>query len=285
MRRIRGVDVSLYQNLTEEIVQALVEEDEVRFAYVRCAVGTTARRDARFRANVELFKRYGVPVGPYFFPYPLPGLDPVAQARLHVSLAEGLGTSIGELAPMKDYEWPPRETRLKDGTIEQTWKKFGCSAPQIRGWLEAYDEEVDRLSGCDGPAYTYPYWAECVEMWRSPRLTSRPLVLAWYPLKGIVPTDEQLARVPVTRGWDRITIVQHDGDGGLRLPVSGGDVDFDVMLDPADLDRLTGQPREPERTTQADLEALASLAHAGAAGLIAEDEIARYRRERIEQAT
>ncbi len=65
------------------------------------------------------------------------------------------------------------------------------------------------------------------------------------------------------------------------MPAGGADVDWNVMLDPEDLARLTGQPREPA-TLPAELTELVTVAHAQASGLIIDDMIAEYRRTRID---
>lgn len=290
-RRIRGVDVSAFQGvITDAIAQALVAEGCV-FAYVRAAVGTGTKADDRFLANVAVLQRAGIAVGPYFFPYPLIGLDPVGQARLHMQLAAYLGSHTGELAPMIDAEWPPRETRLADGAIEQTWVKRGLSAAQQRAWLEAYGDEIDRLSGCDCPFYSYAYQLSCYEVWLSPKLCARPLHLANYSMQGRVPTDAELAKLVPPKGYTKITTLQHDGTGGLRLPTAAGpntgnDVDWNVMLDANDLWRLMGQQRDPEPTAISDDEIakLAAVAHEQASDLIVDDMIADYRRTRIDEA-
>ncbi len=231
-RRLRGVDVSQYQGIiTDGIAEALVAEG-CAFAYCRGAIGNETGIDSRFLANVEVFRRNGIAAGAYLFPFPLPHLDPIAQAEQHVRLIEGLGSNVGDLAPMIDAEWPPRETRLANGTIEATWVKWKCTPAQIRGWLVRYGARLDELSGCDCPYYTYRYWDDCIEGWLSPEIRARRLVLADYTMQGRVPTDDELARVKVPRGWDRITILQHDGDGYLRMPADGADVDWNVMLDP-----------------------------------------------------
>lgn len=287
MTRIRGVDVSTYQGvISDEIAASLVAEGCV-FAYVRAAVGNEARPDDRLKANVDVFKRHGIAVGPYLFPYPLPKLDPVAQAEHHFRLAEGLGSNVGELAPAIDAEWPPRESRAKDGTLVYDWRdKWGCTPAQLRDWLARYGARIDELSGCDCPLYTYRYWWDCIEGWNEPALTARRLWLADYGYKGAVPTDEQLAKIKPPRGFEKITILQHDGDGGLRLPTAkgantGNDVDWNVMADPNDLFKLLGQPREP-LPPPTEIADLASIAHAGASGLIVDAEIAAYRRDRID---
>lgn len=286
MKRLRGVDVSTYQGvITDAIVEALAAEG-CAFAYCRGAVGNEAKADDRFKANIDVFRRHGIAAGPYLFPYPLPHLDAVAQAEHQFRLIEGLGSNVGELAPMIDAEWPPREEKeTSTGRIVSVWSKWGCTPAQIRDWLEKYGERLDALSGCDCPLYTYRYWWDCIEGWLSGALCSRRLVLADYGMKGRVPTDDELAKLKPPRGFDRVTILQHDGDGGLRLPGAGGantgnDVDWNVMPDPDDLFALLGQPRDPA-PLPAELEDLAGVAHAGASGLIVDDMIAEYRRSRI----
>ncbi len=282
--RIRGVDVSQYQGIIgDAIVEALVR-DGCAFAYCRGAIGNEKGVDSRFKANVEVFRRHGVAVGAYLFPFPLPHLDPVAQAEQQMGLIEGLGSNVGELAPMLDAEWPPREEhKVVDGvkTLTYPWKKWGCSAAQIRDWLLRYAARVDELSGCNCPLYTYRYWWACIEGHLETSFGKRPLVLADYTMQGRVPTDAELARVKVPAPWSKITILQHDGDGGLRMPLGGADVDWNVMPDAADLFKLLGQQREPE-ALPTELPELVSVAHAQASGLIVDDMIAEYRRSRID---
>ena len=280
MKRLRGIDVSTYQGvLTDAIVAALIDEG-CAFAYVRAAVGTGSRPDDRLVHNIALFKSYGLACGPYFFPYPLPHLDPEVQAELHMSVAEGLGSNVGDLAPMIDAEWPPRETRLKDGTLEQTWAKWGCTDAQIRSWLLRYGRRVDALTGCTCPFYSYRYWLKCVRPELEPEFGLRPLVLADYSWSGRVPDDEACAKLSVPAPWKKVTIWQHDGDGGLRLPAGGADVDWSVMPDPADLDALRGMTRAIPPLPAIDLTA---AQHEGM-GIMLDEMIAEYRRTRIDEA-
>lgn len=289
-KRVRGVDVSVFQGtITDEIAGCLAAEG-CAFAYCRAAVGNGAAPDKNLEANLTVFRRHGIATGRYLFPFPLPKLSPVAHAEHHWRLIEPTVLD-GDLAEAIDAEWPPREEREKTtGRIVSVWAKWGCTAPQIREWLAAYSDRLDVLSGRRGPLYTYRYWWDCIEGWEEPTLTNRLLWLADYGLKGVVPTDEQLARVRPIRGFDRIAILQHDGDGGLRLPTlkgpsTGNDVDWNAMPDPADLERLRGPgaPRgEASGATDTFLADVARLGHQEASGLIVEDLVAAYRRERIE---
>lgn len=294
MRRIRGVDVSTFQGvITDAIAEALVREGCV-FAYCRGAVGNEAKPDDRFKANVEVFLRHGIAVGSYLFPYPLPKLDPKAQAESHMRLVEGLGSNVGELAPMIDAEWPPREEwKVIDGvkTLTYPWQKWGCSKEQIRGFLEVYGARLDELSGCNCPLYSYRYWWECIAGWLSEPLCARPFVLADYGMKGRVPNDDELVNVVPPKGISKITILQHDGDGGLRLPTpsgvgSGNDVDWNVMPDPNDLFKLLGQRGDPLPMPADDGAVLVDPAvKQDTMGLIVDDMIAEYRRTRIDVDT
>ena len=283
-KRLRGVDVSTYQGVLTPAIGEALQKEGCDFAYCRCIVGNEKKLDDRFLANIELFNSIGIACGGYLFPYPLPHLDPIAQAEAHVAALETVGTTYGEMAPMIDAEWPPRETKLKDGSIEQTWKKFGCSAPQIREWILKYAARVDELTGCTSPFYSYRYWIACIEAAKAPELGDRPLVLADYSFTGRVPDDAACAALKVPGPWSKVTIWQHDGDGGLRLPVPGGnDVDWNVMPNPEDLSRLLGQPKDPAPLPN-ELPDLASVALAGSMGGMMDDMIAEYRRSRIDEA-
>lgn len=277
MRRLRGVDVSVAQgSITDAIVDALVTS-ECSFAYIRGVSGNEKDPDSRMRLNAEVFRRHGIPVGFYFVTFPLPHLDPIAQAEHHVRIIESTA-GPGELAPMIDAEWPPRETRLKDGTIEDTWGKWKCSEVQLREWLLEYADRLDDLSGSSCPFYDYRYHLQCIGAVKAPEFGQRPLVLADYTWSGRVPDDAACAALKVPAPWDRVTIWQHDGDGGLRLP-GGADCDWNVMADPEDLNRLMARPEASIPPPPLDADGI-TLAHVMASAQIVEDSIAEYRRTR-----
>lgn len=227
---LRGVDVS--------VVQGIVPWDRVKaegcdFAIMRCAVGNEPRGDVRFAENVARATAAGLVVGGYCFVFPLPHLDARAQARHHVRLLERLGAIEGELAPIADLEWPPREEwkAQPDGTkaLAYPWRRWGCSAGQIAEWCLTYLDEAHRLTGLHWGRYTYRYWAACVGVGDHPEFDRGPLVLADYWASGRVPTPEEVAGLRPLAPWPAPTIIQHDGNGGLRLP-NGADADFNVLI-------------------------------------------------------
>jgi GH25 family lysozyme M1 (1,4-beta-N-acetylmuramidase) len=257
----------------------------IRGAMLRCAIGNETYRDARFADNVARARDAGLVVGPYFFLYPLPHLDPVQQADYHATLAEYapgrmLGAEVGDLPPAADLEWPPREQREKDGSISFPWRKWGCSADQIRDWGLRYLERQQQLFGCAPLVYSYRYFLTCIESWRSSELAKYPLWLADYFAAGRWPTDEELARLKVPSPWTQITMVQHDGNGGIKLP-NGVDADFNAMHgSEEDLLALVGLPRATAAAPEVDVAA----AHAGAMRIVLDEQINEYRRARLEKA-
>ncbi len=135
----------------------------------------------------------------------------------------------------------------------------------------------------------YRYFLQRVEIAKAGEYGKRPLWLADYTYAGRVPTDDQADATKVPAPWDRITCIQHDGDGGLRLP-NGRDADFNVMLGGEDrLAELTGQARDnSDADTLPDLAAIAASIAATrtrTAGTMIEDEIAEYRRTREDSLT
>lgn len=284
-RRLRGVDVSTYQGVISHAVAEGLVELGCSFAFIRAAIGTNTRPDDRFAANVQVFDDVGIPLAPYTFVYPRPDLDPIAQAHLHWSICANVGARDGDMSPLIDLEWPPPETKLSDSTIERTWIKMGCSGPQIRDWFKRYADELDRLSGRVSSIYTYRYFDQRAGLGLDPEISTRSLVLADYSYKGRIPDDAACAALKIPPGWVHLLGWQHDGDGGLRLPVSSADVDWNVMPDPEDLAEQRKLPSEPAPLEHdQELADLALASHIITSGFIVEDAIRDYRRERIDVA-
>lgn len=227
---VRGIDVSAMQG---EVPWELCAEAGVEFSIMRCAIGNESRPDVRFSKNIAAAKRTGIVPGGYTFLFPLPHLLARAQAQHHVRLLEECGAFHGELVPMADLEWPPREEWKvgPDGkkVLTYPWKKWGCSAEQIAEFCLTYLDEVHRLTGLHWGVYTYRYWSACVGLEKYPEFRRGPLWLADYWAAGRAPTAEEVARLkPLADGWVP-AVVQHDGNGGLRLP-NGVDADFNVLV-------------------------------------------------------
>jgi hypothetical protein len=193
-----------------------------------------------------------------------------------------MGMAQDELPPMLDAEWPPREERRKDGSLTYPWRRWGCTAEQIREHLLTCIERGEELTGLRWPLYTYRYWLACIEAEKMPELGRRPLVLADYKYAGRWPTDDELAALKPPPPWTQITFVQHDGNGGMKLP-SGADADFECFLGTEDELRALAKPRgsllEVLPAPIIDVE----LARQQMRGAIRDDAIADYRRTRIDE--
>lgn len=276
---IRGVDVSAFQGV---VPWGMLAHLGFRFGLLRCSIGNENREDVKFDANVKAAREAGVAAGPYHFAYPLPHLDPRAQAQHAFKLADAgghaLGQQVGDMRPALDLEWPPPE---KTGqTAGQEWKKWGCSARQILDWGLAYLEEAELLWGVKPLVYTYPYFWRCLSAAGGlDGYAPYPLWMADYRASGRVPKPTERPTVPKPWGPDSVVMWQHDGDGGLRLP-NGADADFNVLLGGEEafeelvLDRPAGVPVP-------NLDTLAGLSPSC---LLTDADVCEYKRDRAEEA-
>lgn len=280
---LRGGDVSAIQGVPPW--QRMRDAQDLRFSYLRCGIGNERYRDAQVARSVLEAKDAGICVGPYNFAYPLPHLDPREQARYHAKLAEYapgkmLGAEVGDLPPALDLEWPERERREKDGTLVYPWRKWLCNADQIREWGLYYLDEAEQLWGCRPALYSYRYFLQCIEIAKAIDYARYPLWLADYFASGRWPTADELARLRVPAPWSKITMIQHDGNGGLRLP-NGVDADFCAFLgNDIEFYKLVGEPR----LTPAENTVDEARATADALRLIVDEGIAAYRRDRLNDA-
>jgi hypothetical protein len=280
---IRGIDACPFQGEITEATWKLLGDQGVRFVIFRMLVGNESWSDIAYvKKNVARARAIGIACGAYLFPYPLPKLDYKAQVERFVKLLDGLGMEIGDIPPSYDMEWPPKAKRNKDGSLEDTWGKHGCSASQLRDWNLSAIEYGEKLTGVSWIVYSYRYWLASIEAHKSPEFGERKLWLADYKYGGIIPTSEQVAKLKPPAPWSKITILQHDGDGGLKLP-SGADADFNVMLGGEDtLKDLTGQSATPIALGDRDISSLGLASIVDASDLVTESELASYRKERVD---
>lgn len=279
---IRGIDISAVQgDLSDKDWEAMAKLG-VRFALLRLLVGNETWSDsALLKRNVERAKKLGIACGAYFFPYPLPHLDPKEQIERFVKLLEGLGTNIGELPPAYDAEWPPDFTKKKDGTIENTWAKWKCTKEQLCDWhLQALDHG-ESLMGMDWLVYSYRYHLKVLDAASHPDFAKRKLWLADYFAIGKVPTSAEAEARKAPAPWTEITIIQHDGDGGLKMP-NGRDADFNVLL--GGEDKLAELTSTSGVDPSADLPIDLTAAKDEGTRIMLEESIAAYRRERADLA-
>lgn len=280
---LRGIDVSPVQG---KVPWAAVAAAGIKFAMVRCIVGNE-RPDRSFRSSIFEAKANGIAAGGYCFLYPLPHLSARGQAQQHVRALEMCGGLDGELRPMADLEWPPPFEYHKnpDGTkfLFNVWKKWGCTKEQIAEFFLTYLDETDHLTGLKWIRYTYRYFGDSVEMHKYPEFADGPLCLADYWAAGRVPTAEQVAKLKVPGPWTKISIVQHDGDGGLRLP-NGVDADFNVMPGGAEVLKEFTTGSKDWAPLGHVVPAARIIGHDDFPGLLRNDEIRHYRQSRLYEA-
>ena len=96
-----------------------------------------------------------------------------------------------------DFEWP----------VQTDWAKWGCSAQQISDWGLTYLAEYSRLDGSTTLIYTYPNFAQTVNLAAAPTYASYPLWIASYQATPYIPAP-----------WNSWTLWQTSGGGG-KLPM------------------------------------------------------------------
>lgn len=273
---LRGIDVSPAQGT---IPWELVAKAGINFAIGRAAVGNEAHGNARFQEYRMGARAQGIAFGGYTFVYPLPHLSARAQAAQHVRALEMCGALEGEIVPMADLEWPPREEWKVDAAgqkiLTYPWKRWGCSAEQIAEFCLTYLDETFHLTGLKWGRYSFGYWTDCVEMYKYPEFAEGPLWFAHYWSKGHIPTKAEIQALKVPGPWTSATIIQHDGDGGLRLP-NGVDADFNIMPGGRQALARLSQGSKLWSPLKAVEPAVRVVLHDG------DDEIREYRRTRLQ---
>jgi GH25 family lysozyme M1 (1,4-beta-N-acetylmuramidase) len=286
---LKGTDLSAIQGVLADAEWKTLADQGLRFAFLRAVVGNESWVDGSAAENAKRARAHGILAAPYVFPFPLPHLDATEQAEMFVRKLEGMGMAPDELPPMFDLEWPPREEWKVIGgirTLTYPWKKWGCSASQIREWALECLDRCEHLTGMRWLVYSYRYFLQCIEAEKSPELADRPLVLADYTLMSKWPTQAQLDALKVPAPWASIAFCQHDGDGGMKLP-SGKDADFDCFLGTEDDLRALTSQRLPDVVPSIpaavdDRYLMPDDVRHSTLGLITDDAITDYRRSRID---
>ena len=276
---VQGTDVSVLQGT---VPYAALKKIGHAFSFIRCKVGNNPGVDARFVENVRRARGEGLFPGPYFFPFPLPHLDPKVQAKAFLAAAlvdgEPVGSMRGDLPPAFDLEWPP----------PHEWGKWKCTADQIVDWSLECLAEIRLAYGIAPVIYSYPYFLQSIAKARDfPALMTYQLWIAGGGQyengnAGTPRRDENgvwLDKPPLVAGWGGNWMFwQHDGNGGQKLP-GGADSDFNVYrFDLADLERLVQVLDDgPAPSFVPDMATIIAMR----ANVMAEDVIHEYRQERI----
>lgn len=284
---VQGTDISVIQG---KVPWSMLKAMGHEFSFIRCKVGNNPGRDVRFLENLRACLDAGIRGRPYHFPFALPHIDPVEEAKgfADASIVDGhvFGSKPNEGPPAYDLEWPPPEE----------WAKRGCSADQIVDRALAALEQMTKDFRCEPIVYSYPYYLFMLSPAKNFRLLVKyRLWIAgggqYLNGDGSVPrkTDRGWVDVPPTvRGWgDNWLFWQHDGNGGRRLP-NGVDADFNVfrydLLDLARLDQTVEHdvPSVPPLDDSNIADAVAAFHTATMTGII-EDAIHAHRQARIER--
>ncbi len=273
MNVVQGTDVSVLQNA---VPYDLLKKAGHEFTFIRCKVGNNPGIDTRL---VGIDPRRAPH---YFFPFPLPHIDPLAQAWgfLGAAIVDGdpVGGNRGDLPPAYDLEWPPPEQ----------WAKYGCSADQIVDYALAQLHRLHDDYGITPIVYSYPYFLSALSKAKNfSLLMAFPLWIAggaqYKNGNGVVPRRDDngvwLDRAPVVSGWgDNWMFWQHDGDGGKKLS-TGVDCDFNVFrFDSTALGQLAQSIEGTPPILVPDINTI----HAMTMNVMAEDELHAYRQERAE---
>lgn len=201
---IKGCDISSVQGADIDFVA--VKASGLNFIIAKCGNGNDGI-DPTYAYNFTSSQSAGLYAGSYHFLYPLPPRqgnplrDPAAQAQYHFRASQGAKVVF------VDLEWPaPRDFA--------TW---GCSASQIARWLLTYLQAYEKLSGVRPIIYTYPDYAEVLNLPASFG-TDYQLWIASYETTPEVPAP-----------WTDWIVWQASG-GTEKLP-NGTPVDIDYVRD------------------------------------------------------
>jgi len=206
---IKGCDVSDVQG---EVDFHWLVQQGFQFVIVKCFTGNDGK-DSKYDENVAKARAAGLKVAAYHFIYPLPTddahptRDPKVQAKLHYDAA-------GDVSVVAcDLEWP----------VPQEWAtKWNVNANFIKQWTLTYLAEYERLSGKRMILYTYPNFAQILQLSANPEFAQYPLWIASYTNPPTIPHP-----------WTDYVLWQ-DGGGtsGHKLTLPNGiPVDSDVAKD------------------------------------------------------
>lgn len=207
---LRGFDASFCQG---KLPWSLIK-DEYAFCILKGQSGNDGF-DPSFEQGMKAAFANGLEAFAYCFAYPLPHIDPKAEAQQFVNAVYKFPEMKGRPI-FVDLEWP--------APILWTAKK--CTAQQISDWCKALCEEITRLTGIKPVIYTYPDWWNHVAAGADVSWAAEySLWLAEYIHDW--PKDGENPKY-LLKPWTSWLFWQFDGNGGLKLP-NGVDADFCVF--------------------------------------------------------
>lgn len=164
---IKGIDISSVQG-TLDFSQ--IASAGYKFIVAKCGSGNDGI-DPFYTSNISNATKAGLLTGCYHFVYPLPSetsqplRDPIKQAQYHFNASNGASLVFCDL------EWPE----------QQDWVKWGVTATSIKQWTLAYLQAYTNLNNGIKPLiYTYPYYAQALNLGASPEFLAYDLWIASY---------------------------------------------------------------------------------------------------------
>ncbi len=222
------------------------DSEPMRFAYFK-ASQYSSTRDLSFDKYVEDARKAGLRVGAYHFCSQ--ASDPVAQMDMFYKACKGLGKDAGDLPPMIDWEFcsvPPPEHCVQ-------WLVQAAAHAEKLWYPENAKHDLGGVRARKPMIYTYPWFAKSHQPFLDRSGVGRyPLCQASYASTGrYYPNQLQLELIlkkPISP-WQRPTLLQYSGNGGMLVPGVKVDCDRDLFLgSEAEFEQFCGIFREAHKT-------------------------------------
>jgi lysozyme len=189
--RPRGHDVSSHQRTVD---WQSAKAEGARFVYVK-ATESTSYRNPYFAQQYDGSRAAGLIRGAYHFALP-DRSSGRAQAAHFVRNGGGWRADGWTLPPALDIEYDP---------YDKERKCYGLGKARMVAWIQAFSDEVRRLTGRRPVIYTTTHWWNLCTGGSSAFAADHPLWIARYGAgPGTLPA-----------GWSFWTIWQYDNGGSL----------------------------------------------------------------------
>lgn len=229
MNFIDGIDISGMQG---DIDAEKIAKAGFKFAYVK-ASQYSSTRDLKFDQYVKQLKAAGLHVGAYHFCFQ--GSDPEDQMKFFYNACEGLGSQVGDMPPMIDWEFCKNDAQGNPLTPNRCveWLETASAKASKLWYPDTAQRLLDGFQARKPVIYTYPYFASQHQplladsgVWQYPLCyasykSEGQKLVAWYPPKE--GKTSPLHKLPAP--WKDWTLWQYSGNFGTKVPGVGPDCD------------------------------------------------------------
>lgn len=225
---IHGIDVSEFQGAIDwKTVSLHTTPVPIRFAVIRATVGTTGT-DSRLRDNLARAVDNGLMLGVYAAP--TPNTTPDAAKKDVDRLQKVLGNFVPHFVSL--------DAEVRGGLTAHMASEF------FSDWVDAAEEWLTRAP----VLYTYPdFWEGLAREGVDQTCFARcPLWLARYRTPAAYIPDGR-ANPKLLAPWDKVTMWQYSGSGGVRVAGIATDCDRDQFMGTeTEFRDLCGLPKQPD---------------------------------------